>query len=322
VSDVATALPPGRTPAQQDVLDLLRAKERPRPTVDAELRHHLRRTLETGLADLAQGLDRPLFVSKAALGRIHGCEAHHLAEEAVEFAWTVPAARGSVVHKAIELSVHRRDAPPPLALVDSALDRLADEANGLGDFLLGLDEASRAELRSQANDLVAGFVELWPPLLPAWRPRTESRLRAELCGGLVVLSGRADLTLGTPDGLTAGRLIVDLTSGRAHPAHVDDLRLYALLETLRCGVPPFRLAVYSLDAGQATVEDVDEGILEVALRRTIAGTRRLLELRLGLRTAEVTPNPACRWCPARDDCDGARQWAAGADDDLADAMPG
>ena len=301
----------GLTPAQQDVVDVLRARDRPRPVVEPGLRHDLRARLESGLGDLAARLDKPLFVSKGALSRVHACEAHHLAEEAADFVWTVAAARGTVAHKAIELSVHRRDSPPPLVLVDAALDRLADDpGHPLAGFLLGLEEAARAELRSQVNDLVAGFVELWPPLRPRWVPRTESRLRAELCGGMVILSGRADLTLGAPEGMTAGRLIVDLKTGRTHPGHVDDLRLYALLETLRCGVPPFRLAVYALDAGVATVEEVDEGVLEAAVRRTIAGGRRLLELHLGLRSAQVTPNPACRWCRVRTTCEGAGRWAA------------
>jgi hypothetical protein len=300
------------TPAQREVLDRLRGRDRPRPRFDPGLRERLRLDLESGLSAVAGHLEQPLFLGKSALGRVHACEAHHLAEEARSFEWTLPTAAGTVAHKAIELSVHRRDDPTPLDLVDGALARLEDDpAAAVATFLLGLDEAGRAELRSVVNDLVSAFVELWPPLAPAWYPRTEASLRAELCDGRIVLRGKADLTLGVPRGDEAGRLVVDLKAGTAHPGHADDLRFYAVLDTLRVGVPPFRLATYYLDAGLFAVEEVTQDVLDAAVRRTVAGVRAAAELRLGLRSAAVSPNPACRWCSARSGCDGARRWAEG-----------
>jgi hypothetical protein len=213
------------------------------------------------------------------------------------------------VHRAIQLGVFRRDAPSPLELVDDALDRLADDpAAPLADYLLGLPEAERAELRGSAAEVVSAFAELWPPLARTWVPRTETSVRAELCGGKVVLSGRVDLSLGAPEGERAGRVLVDLKTGATAPGHLHDLRFYALLETLRSGVPPLRLASSYLEAGELTVEDVDEDVLEAAVRRTVQGARAVLELRLGLRSPAVTPNPACRWCPARLGCEGAVRW--------------
>ena len=58
-------------------------------------------------------------------------------------------------------------------------------------------------------------------------------MRAELCGGRVVLSGKADLTLGQPEGTGAGKVIIDLKTGGFAPVHREDLRFYALLEA--CG---------------------------------------------------------------------------------------
>lgn len=297
------------TPAQEEVLAVLRARERPRPAVDPGLRAELRSQLESRLAPLAAGLDQPVFVSKSALAQVHACEAHHLAEHAAPFGWSLPTARGTVAHKAIEISVHRRGAASPLELVDEAFACLEDEPDAsIASFLLGLAESERAELRSEVNDLVSKFAELWPPLRRRWAPRTESRVRAELCGGMVVLLGKVDLALGTASGTTAGTLIVDLKTGATHAGHLDDLRFYALLETLRVGVPPFRLAGYNLDAGTFLVEDVNEDVLESATLRTVAGTGRIIELRLGLRTASVTPNPACRWCRLRHHCPSAEVW--------------
>lgn len=299
------------TPAQQEVLALLRESERPRPEVDPELRLELRACLERDLAPVADGLTTPVFVGKAALGRVNACEAHHVAERAAPFEWSLATARGTVAHKAVQLSVGRAERPAPLRLVDDALERLADDPTArIADFLLGLSDAERAELRSSVNELVAGFLDQWPPLQPAWRPQAESRRRAELCGGMVILSGTVDLTLGAPDGLVAGRLVVDLKTGGRHAGHTDDLRFYALLDTLRSGVPPFRLVGYYLDSGQLAVEDVTEDVLEVAVRRVVAATTRIIELTLGVRSPTVTPNPSCRWCRLRHECDGALAWDA------------
>jgi hypothetical protein len=296
-------------PAQREVLDALRAPDQPRPEYEPGLRVGLRRHLEEELAPLAALLERPVFVSKRALGDVLACEAHHVAQTATPFEWNVAMARGIVVHRAIQLGVFRRDAPPPLELVDDALERLADDPDAsVADYLLALPEAERAELRGAASEVVSAFAELWPPLPRRWLPRTETSLRAELCGGVVVLSGRVDLSLGAPDGARAGRVLVDLKTGATAPGHLHDLRFYALLETLRCGVPPLRLASSYLEEGRLAVEDVDEDVLEAAVRRTVRGVRAVLELRLGLRSAAVTPNPACRWCPARADCEGAARW--------------
>lgn len=293
------------TPAQQDVLDLLRAGD-DRPEVPAELRDDLRRDLEQALGSLAAALDRPIVIGKGAVTRILACEAHHLSEEAEPFTWSLAAARGTIAHKAIQLSVGRSDRAAPLDLVDDALDRLADDpGDRIADFLLGLTDSERAELRVEANELVAGFLELWPPLRPAWRPQTESRRRVELCRSTVILSGKVDLTLGAPVGLRAGRVVVDLKTGAPYGGHAEDLRFYALLDTLRVGVPPFRLASWYLDSGRLDCEDVTPEVLEAAVRRTTAAATKAIELRLGLRSPSATANPACRWCHLRETCDTA-----------------
>jgi hypothetical protein len=292
------------TPAQEEVLALLRDGDRTRPEVEPGLRDGLRRRLESALAPVARGLTAPVFVGKAALGRVLACEAHHLDETAAPFEWTIASARGTVAHKAIQLSVGRADRPAPLRLVDDALDRLADDPTArIADFLLGLTEADRAELRGSVNEVVAGFLELWPPLQPGWRPQTESSRRAELCGGMVVLSGKVDLTLGAATGNQAGRVVIDLKTGARHAGHADDLRFYALLDTLRVGVPPFRLVSYYLDSGTLVPEEVTEAVLEAAVRRTIAATAKVVELELGLRSPLRTANPACRWCRLADGCE-------------------
>jgi hypothetical protein len=298
------------TPAQEDTLDLIRATGDTRPEVDPMLRHRLREQVEDELRPLADALHEPVFVGKRDLRQVLSCEAHHEAERLVPFEWSVPAARGTVAHKAIELSINRHDAPPPLDLADAAVARLRDDPEqSIAGFLLGLDPDELAELRSSVADVVGKFQDLWPPLRRAWKPQTESAMRASFCGDRVQVRGKVDLTLGAPRGLEAGRLVVDLKTGGRTGAHRDDLRLYALLDTLRTGVPPFRLVGYYLDAGEIDAEPVTPDVLEAAVRRTVGGIRRILELRLGLRSPQVAPNPACGWCSARLTCEGALAWA-------------
>src|SRR5213082_2621990 len=131
------------TPAQEEVLRILRDGER--PTVEPSLRDDLRRRLDDALGERAKALPKPLFASKHAISRVLACEAHELAERG-NFEWNLASARGTVAHKAVQLTVGRPDVPPPLQLVDDAIDRLADDPNvRIADFLLGLSDSDRAE---------------------------------------------------------------------------------------------------------------------------------------------------------------------------------
>ena len=174
--------PPELNPAQQEVLDQLGASREERPRFDKVLRHELRRALEDGLEPLLDALSDTddVFISKHRLGQVMACERRFLAEDDHDFTWSVPLARGTIAHKAIELSVHWRREPEPLVLVDESISRLSEGIDGLADWLQTCSEVERAELRAEANDRVVKFLECWPPLKTAWRPVTESRLRLEI----------------------------------------------------------------------------------------------------------------------------------------------
>ena len=214
-------------------------------------------------------------------------------------------ARGprTVAHKAIELSVHWQGEAAPMDLVDEALARLVDDdRQGIQRFLAGLGPGDRAELRGLAVDLVSSFQECFPALRSAWIPVTESRVRVELCGGAVVLSGKTDLSLGRASGMAANKVIIDLKSGRPSLTHREDLRFYALLETIKLGVPPRQLASYYLESGRAHPEEVTVALLRSAVRRTIDGVTTMVELGRGDRPPGLQPGPTCRWCSLRTTC--------------------
>jgi hypothetical protein len=305
-------------PAQQDIADRLRGDRSNRPSFDAELRHHLRARLEHGMAPAVAALPSTtsIVVSKNRLSGVHGCETRYLHDD---FAWSVPAARGRVAHKAIELSLNWRREIVPLVLVDEALGRLEEGEDDFARWLQGLGEVERAELRAEANDRVVKFLECWPPLPRAWRPVTEAVVRQDLCDERIVLRGKVDLTLGAADGLVAGKVLVDLKTGAVKTAHLDDLRFYALVETLRLGTPPLRLGTYYLDQGRLVPEDVTEALLHSTVERVVAGVETMVELETKARPPTRRTGPACGWCPLLDACDDGRGWLAQRDPDLADA---
>ncbi len=298
------------TPTQERVLSELMGKGEPRPDFDPALALRLRSDLEIALAAVADGVgDHQLVVHKAALAQVHACEAHHLAEVERGFTWSPATAMGAVAHKAIELSAVMRHAPGPAELVELALERLAaDPDRGPGAWLAVAGEVELAELRAGALDRTLKFADEFPPINLRWRPRIESTLLTALCGDRIVLRGKVDLALGRAEGSRAGVLIVDFKTGRPARNHADDLRFYALLETLRAGVPPFRVASWYLDSGQCHREDVDVPALEAAARRVVDGARKLYELSVEGRPPRLQPGPCCEFCPARGDCEGAARW--------------
>lgn len=315
MSDLASK--PKLNPAQQQVTDELGARREDRPSFRDDLRDHLRHEIEESLSPLlADVVELPLFVSKRDLSLIHSCEARYLAEQGVEFAWTVAMARGSVAHKAIELLVTWRGEPVPLDLVEAAMARLEYGDRIVGTFIASLDEAERAELAGRVNDYVAAFIETFPPLSKRWAPVAESRVRAELCEDQLSLQGRVDLSLGRTEGSTAGKVLIDLKTGRPTHSHIDDLRFYALLETMKVGVPPRLLVNYYLESGDPRREEVTEDLLWSTAKRLVDAVAKVIELSgSSPRTPMASPGPGCRWCPGAPDCADGQRYLNRADDD-------
>jgi hypothetical protein len=292
--------------AQRDVVEQLGARRGGRPQFDAELRHELLHLLESQLGPILSDLepDTTIFVSKRKLWLVHGCEERYLANDVFE--WSVPVARGVVAHKAIETSIHWRRELTPLVLVDESIARLEEGTDDFARWLQGCREIERAELRAEANDQVTKFLECWPRLSPRWRPVVESRVRYDLFNERVTLQGKVDLQLGRPDGTTAGKVLVDFKTGGLSPMHLEDLRFYSLIETLRTGTPPRRVASYYLDQGRFVPEDVTVARLESTVARITAGVEKMVALANGERDPVKITGPACRWCPLLDACDEGR----------------
>ena len=106
-----------------------------------------------------------------------------------------------------------------------------------------------------------------------------------------MLRARIDLTLGVPRRGESRKVIVDLKTGRLIHRHREDLRFYALIETLVRDVPPRLLASYSLDSAAAETEEVTVDLLRSTLRRTLDGVERMVEIRFEESAADAHPRP-------------------------------
>lgn len=315
--------PVALTPPQQRVVDELLELGGPRPLFARDVGARLRDELEGRLAPAVERLGpKELWVNKRALTEVLTCERHHVAQQAHGFGgWSPATAKGTVVHKAIELAIHMEPGTPPLAAVDGAVDSLAADGRekGPGAWLASAGPVALAELRAEAGDCVTKFHECWPPIDIRWRPRTESAEYIDLCDDRLTLQGKVDLAFGRarqlPEGGEARVLVVDLKTGHPYPGHRDDLRFYALVHAIRAGVPPFRVASYYLDGATFHTEDVTEDLLfDVAVPRAVEGITKMVELHLRDRAPTYNPAPACAWCPEREGCAGPAEWQARLDD--------
>ena len=294
----------GLSPVQQRTLDVLRRSDDPLE-FDPVFIDDIRNEMQSALDHFAERLeaDEEVWLSKHKIASVLECEEHHLMPE--EFEWTGANAKGTIAHRAIELLLSWPDrfgSPAPVDLVDEALLRLADENRGIGQWIATLSPADEADVRGQTTVRVTQFLENFPPLSKRWAPITEASVRWPNRGP-ITLSGKVDLLFGRPSGRESRKVIIDLKTGRPNARHRQDLAFYALLETLVREIPPRKVATFYLDSAEAHADDVSERMLETAMRRTLDGLDRIIELESEGRAPTRRPGVTCRWCPIRESCD-------------------
>ena len=136
-----------------------------------------------------------------------------------------------------------------------------------------------------------------------------AKVEMRLCGIVLLgngwpVRGSMIVVLNRPEPSRSTRLLLDLKSGGAWPEHPEDMRLYALLYTLRTGVPPLRVATFLLSCGEWQPEEVTEEMLERAASRVVTAVRAAAR---GLSGGApiLDPGPHCRRCPRRSACPAA-----------------
>lgn len=139
-----------------------------------------------------------------------------------------------------------------------ALDALVARGDRLvAEEVASLEASERAAVDETLQRHVRHLSFLLPRFAPTWFPRTDEYLAIPLAGGRVVLHGVFDLLVGLPRPGSASLCALGLAIGdRARQRR--SLHFLALLETLRSGAPPFRLALLESATGLYGVEDVRE----------------------------------------------------------------
>lgn len=246
-----------------------------------------------------------VWMNKTRLANVHGCEEKYLLPD--DFTWSTVTVAGHIAHRAIELALNWRGEPVPADVVDEAIARAGEGSDDRARFVAGLTDGQRADLRSRTIDRTTKFLQDFPPLPRESQPVLEASARWQ-ANGTIELTGKVDLAVGKPHGRESRILIVDFKSGSRSPAHREDLRFYALVETLRRRVPPRKVASYYLDFSDSDAEDVTEGTLRSALARTLDGIERHVELTIEGRPPVRKKGTPCRWCPLRETCPDGRDF--------------
>lgn len=294
-------------PEGRALADRLRGVGRPRPPVAPGLAGGVRDWLEDEVAALLGGVPAeagPLRLGKSTVNALLGCEAGAVARRERPLAVTAAVARGSLVDALFRQWLTVGDIDDPLADALAAL-LAAGDPDGVVAFVAGLDAEARRRLEAEVGAHAEGVMRRWPVPSPGWLARTQERLVVPLAGGRLTVVGVVDLALGGPATDVASVCLVEVKSGPRRVEHRADVHLYALLETLRSGAPPFQVATYYTGSGELDVETVGEDTLIAAVQRLLAAVTRLCRLAAGAEPARV-PGPLCPWCPALDGCGPGR----------------
>lgn len=295
------------TPAHRRLVDDLLGWDDARPVADPGLRDQLQAALDDGLAPLADVVPpgERLFLSKSRVSALV-CDGRYLDQQVSPFTWNPQLAGGKLAHRAIELDQAGRREASPDQVVAHAWHEMATEVGSLADWLNELGRIEASALRHTAEQRVTDFRDTWPVLPPQAHLRLEQRIDATLADGRVLLTGTPDLTVGGVRDDRCRMLLVDLKTGRRNPmVERQDLRLYALLATLKYGLPPFRWATYYVSEGAWDVEDLDADLLHGAVRRIVDAARRAAVLEFQ-RPPEgdlrLVGGAWCRFCGRRETC--------------------
>ena len=235
-----------------EVLALLRGDAAARPRFDPGLAGGLRAWLEDAAYDVVAARGEhapPLFLGPRQL---LGFPEERRHDDTV----TDHLVLSRLVHTLLRQLVHTGEIDDPLA--DAVNGLRASGADAAVRHVESLPEAARATLAETLALHARNLSGLVPRFAPGWMPRTDDRVAIPLGGGRVVLHGVFDLVVGLPQPRTASLCALGLSTGGPWASERRSLHYLSLLETLRSGAPPFRLALLESATGRYGVEDVRE----------------------------------------------------------------
>lgn len=276
------------------------------PADVAEVRHHLeavarQAVASAGDADLAAN---PIRLSKGRLNDLLACERHLVEADA--------GVAGGPGEEALHLGVlvdvlaehhvvagRKAIAADPMRLGVDLCIAAGDDKAATVAYVAGLDPDARATFETRLLEKHAGLLASWPAFEPAWWARTQERASVALADGDIVLSGRADVTVGGPP-TPWPILVVEVKSGSFTIEQRDDGLIYALLLALRDGRAP-AAAVTVTALGAVHVEAATADRLHTAAERLGVAVLAAGEL-AGGRPPRERAGPRCDRCPALPRC--------------------
>lgn len=266
----AVRLDTGRPAAARDeVLALLRDGSGQRPRFDPGLAGGLRAWLEDAAAELVarRGEDAPpLFLGPRLLwdGSVAAADPGETPTGPYPTEWV----RSCLIRALFAQVVTTGQVEDPLGDALDAL-RVDPGRSAMARHVDELPEEARSALAASLHVHIENLMNLTPRFAAGWLPRTHDRVAIPLAGGRVVLNGVFDLLVGAPVPGRATLCALGLTTGGRWAQARTALHYLALLETLRSGTPPFRLALLHSAAGRYGVEDVLEEHLRTIVSHVV-----------------------------------------------------
>jgi hypothetical protein len=275
----------------------LRGEPTRRPRVDPGLAGGLREWLEDELAPLASRRTAPGAVLKVDRRMVSDHHPGSTPAAAEEVGLCLAQVRNLLVGTLFRqlVTTGRIDHPLEDALAGLMVTGRGDAVSA---FLASQNAGDRNRLRRQLVADAAQMARHWPALAPAWLPRTAEHLAIPLAGGRIVLSGFVDLVIGTPSKGRASVCLVDLAVGPRRGEQQLGLRFLALLETLRSGAAPARVATFDPTVGEVAAEDVTEGLLCQMVDHVVRQTTQAVQSEDGPTASVSAGAPAAPTHPA------------------------
>lgn len=272
-----------------------------------ELRHLLEGAARTA-CDAAGGADlasNPIRLSKRLLTDLLACERHLIlttqqgpaggpGDEALHLGVLI-----DVLAEYFVISGDRRMAPEPLRLGVELCEAKGDQGAPTVAWVNGLEADARRTFGERLQEKQVGLLAGWPAFEARWWPRTQERAAVALAGGDIVLSGRADVTVGGPP-TPWPILVIEVKSGGFTLEQRDDGLVYALLLALRDGTAP-AAAITATAAGAVHVEAATADRLATAAERIGVAIVAAGEL-AGGRASSERAGFRCDRCPVVRTC--------------------
>jgi hypothetical protein len=255
--------------ARDEVLALLRDGSGQRPRFDPGLAGGLRAWLEDAAAEVVarRGEDAPpLFLGPRLLWdeSVAAADPGEASPDPYPTEWV----RSCLVRALFAQVVTTGQVEDPLGDALDAL-RVDPGRSAMARHVDALPKEARTALAASLRIHIENLMNLTPRFAAGWLPRTNDRVAIPLAGGRVVLNGVFDLLVGAPVPGRATLCALGLTTGGRWAEARTALHYLALLETLRSGTPPFRLALLHSAAGRYGVEDVLEEHLRTIVSHVV-----------------------------------------------------